>query len=123
MVIYSDRDMIINSRRSYLLFCFWLELSSYVLLLVDFPKFCMYVIYYFYYAGTLKDLEKPCVAFIRLARGEMLNHISEVPLPVRFMFICVGPPIEDMDYVEIGRSLSTLMANQVSLLNYDNKLS
>ncbi|XP_067929937.1 band 3 anion transport protein-like [Watersipora subatra] len=62
--------------------------------------------------GTMKDLEKPCVAFIRLSKGEMLDHISEVPLPVRFMFICVGPPIEHMDYVEIGRSLSTLMANQ-----------
>ena len=70
--------------------------------------------------GTMAELEKPCVAFVRLSRGEMLDHISEVPLPVRFMFICVGPPIDHMDYVEIGRSLSTLMANQVSATEHKN---
>lgn len=61
----------------------------------------------------MNDLERPCVVFVRLSRGEMLDHVSEVPLPVRFLFICMGPPIEHMDYIEIGRSLSTLMSNQV----------
>lgn len=63
--------------------------------------------------GTLKDLDKPCVMLVRLARAEMLDNLSEVPLPIRFLFICLGPPVPHMDYVEIGRSLSTLMSNQV----------
>ena len=64
--------------------------------------------------GTLNELEKPCVAFIRLSRGEMLGHMAEVPLPVRFLFICVGPESSGTDYIEIGRSFSTLLSNEVS---------
>jgi len=64
-------------------------------------------------SGTLKQLEKPVVAFVRLSRGVMFDHLAEVPLPVRFIFICIGPPLPDVDYLEVGRSLSTLMANKV----------
>lgn len=55
---------------------------------------------------------KPCVALVRLSRGVKLEHVAEVPLPVRFLFVCIGPALESVEYLEMGRSLSTLMSNQ-----------
>ncbi|BES98106.1 Band 3 cytoplasmic domain [Nesidiocoris tenuis] len=61
--------------------------------------------------GSVEFLEQPTIAFIRLAEGILIPSITEVLIPVRFMFICLGPPSADLDYHEIGRSISTLMSN------------
>ena len=47
----------------------------------------------------------------------MLGTVSEVRMPVRFIFVLMGPTSKYMfseDYVEIGRALSTLMSYKVS---------
>lgn len=41
-----------------------------------------------------------------------MPSITEVPIPVRFLFILLGPRIVDLDYHEVGRSIATLMANE-----------
>lgn len=41
-----------------------------------------------------------------------MPSLTEVPIPVRFMFILLGPPTFDLDYHEVGRSIATLMANE-----------
>nr|XP_022325247.1 anion exchange protein 2-like isoform X2 [Crassostrea virginica] len=61
--------------------------------------------------GCVDYLDKPTMAFVRLAEGQVLDNLTEVPLPVRFLFILLGPE-NAMDYHEVGRSISTLMANQ-----------
>ena len=66
--------------------------------------------------GTVEFLQKPVMAFVRLSQGRFLGNLTEVPLPVRFLFILLGPPSDSLDYLEIGRSISTLMANTVSTL-------
>ncbi|KAK6165534.1 hypothetical protein SNE40_022447 [Patella caerulea] len=62
--------------------------------------------------GTVDFLQKPVMAFVRLSEGRFLENLTEVPLPVRFVFILLGPEKSGMDYHEVGRSLSTLMTNQ-----------
>ncbi|XP_077997828.1 band 3 anion transport protein-like [Glandiceps talaboti] len=62
--------------------------------------------------GTVDFLEAPCMAFARLAQGAMLDNFTEVPIPVRFIFVLLGPSDSAMDYTEIGRSISTLMADE-----------
>lgn len=62
--------------------------------------------------GSVDFLEQPTIAFVRLAEGILMPSITEVSIPVRFVFILLGPVNADMDYHEIGRSLSTLMANE-----------
>lgn len=62
--------------------------------------------------GSVDFLEQPTIAFVRLAEGALMPSITEVSIPVRFVFILLGPINADMDYHEIGRSLSTLMANK-----------
>ena len=57
------------------------------------------------------------MAFVRLAKGLMLDNFTEVSLPVRFIIILMGPPSDKMDYHEIGRSISTLMSNMVTGTN------
>lgn len=61
--------------------------------------------------GAVSFLEQPTIAFVRLAHGILMPSITEVPVPVRFMFVLLGPPGADLDYHEVGRSISTLMAN------------
>ncbi|XP_062574718.1 anion exchange protein 3-like isoform X2 [Saccostrea cucullata] len=61
--------------------------------------------------GCVDYLAKPAMAFVRLAEGQVLDNLTEVPLPVRFLFVLLGPE-NAMDYHEVGRSISTLMANQ-----------
>ncbi|KAL1130540.1 hypothetical protein AAG570_011786 [Ranatra chinensis] len=61
--------------------------------------------------GAVDFLAQPTIAFIRLAEGILIPSVTEVPIPVRFMFILLGPLEADLDYHEIGRSISTLMSN------------
>lgn len=61
--------------------------------------------------GAVGFLDQPTIAFVRLAQGILMPSITEVPIPVRFMFILLGPTTADLDYHEIGRSISTLMSN------------
>ena len=61
--------------------------------------------------GAVGFLEQPTIAFVRLAQGIQMPSITEVPIPVRFMFILLGPTTADLDYHEVGRSISTLMSN------------
>lgn len=55
-------------------------------------------------------LQQPTIAFVRLSEGIILPSITEVPVPVRFLFILLGPSNADLDYHEVGRSIATLMS-------------
>ncbi|XP_044014889.1 anion exchange protein 3 [Aphidius gifuensis] len=61
--------------------------------------------------GAVEFLDQPTIAFVRLAEGVLMPSITEVTIPVRFLFTLLGPRNADLDYHEIGRSISTLMAN------------
>ncbi|XP_076649182.1 anion exchange protein Ae2 isoform X6 [Halictus rubicundus] len=61
--------------------------------------------------GAVDFLDQPTIAFVRLAKGVIMSSITEVNIPVRFMFTLLGPRNGDLDYHEIGRSIATLMAN------------
>ena len=54
------------------------------------------------------------MAFVRLQEAVELESVLEVPVPVRFLFVLLGPPTTSMDYHQIGRSISTLMSDKVS---------
>lgn len=62
--------------------------------------------------GAVDFLEQPTIAFIRLAEGCLMPNITEVPIPVRFLFILLGPKTTELDYHEVGRSIATLMSNR-----------
>lgn len=38
--------------------------------------------------------------------------VTEVLLPIRFLFILLGPKTAELDFHEIGRSIATLMSNR-----------
>lgn len=64
--------------------------------------------------GALDFLEKPTVVFVRLKEAAVLDSALEAPVPVRFVFVLVGPSKTDMDYHETGRAMAALMADKVS---------
>lgn len=61
--------------------------------------------------GSVEFLGQPTGAFVRLAEAIHIPGITEIPIPVRFIFILMGPKLIDMDYHEVGRSIATLMSN------------
>uniref|UniRef100_A0A8B9K995 Anion exchange protein n=1 Tax=Astyanax mexicanus TaxID=7994 RepID=A0A8B9K995_ASTMX len=62
--------------------------------------------------GSVDFLEQPTMAFVRLQEAVELDSVLEVPVPVRFLFVLLGPPSTNMDYHQIGRSISTLMSDK-----------
>ncbi|KAM4604700.1 anion exchange protein 2a [Polymixia lowei] len=63
--------------------------------------------------GIVGFLEQPCMAFVRLQEAVLLESVLEVPVPVRFLFLLLGPPTANIDYHQIGRSISTLMSDKL----------
>ncbi|XP_028831122.1 anion exchange protein 2a [Denticeps clupeoides] len=62
--------------------------------------------------GSVDFLAQPSMAFVRLQEAVLLESVLEVPVPVRFLFVLLGPPTTSMDYHQIGRSISTLMSDK-----------
>ena len=65
--------------------------------------------------GAHGKLSSPISAFVRLAGGCDLGDFAEVNIPVRFMFVLLGPEDDRVDYHEVGRSISTLMSDKIFL--------
>lgn len=65
--------------------------------------------------GAHSDLYYTVSAFVRLATGCDLGNFTEVNIPVRFMFVLLGPKDDRVDYHEVGRSISTLMSDKIFL--------
>uniref|UniRef100_A0A8C1AK94 Anion exchange protein n=1 Tax=Cyprinus carpio carpio TaxID=630221 RepID=A0A8C1AK94_CYPCA len=65
------------------------------------------------YLSALEFLERPTIAFVRLRDAVVLESALEAPVPVRFIFILIGPTTTDMDYHECGRTMAALLADKV----------
>ena len=73
--------------------------------------------------GSLSGIEKPLVAFVRLAEAVEMRKTTEISIRVRFIFIAFTPDSDiDMDHHEIGRTMSTMMANPVRQLHSAQQL-
>ncbi|XP_017338339.1 solute carrier family 4 member 1b (Diego blood group) [Ictalurus punctatus] len=65
------------------------------------------------FVGTLDFLEKLTMAFVRLKEARVLEMSLETSVPVRFIFVLIGSTQNDVDYHEIGRAMSALLADNV----------
>jgi hypothetical protein len=63
--------------------------------------------------GEVDFLQVPIIAFMRLSKAVLLGDLTEVPVPTRFLFILLGPKGNTQKYHEIGRSIATLMSDEV----------
>ena len=63
--------------------------------------------------GEVDFLTHPIIAFVRLTKSMLLGDLTEVPVPSRFIFIMLGPQGNQQQYHEIGRSIATLMSDEV----------
>ncbi|XP_066101054.1 sodium bicarbonate cotransporter 3 isoform X7 [Saccopteryx bilineata] len=63
--------------------------------------------------GEVAFLERPIIAFVRLAPAVLLSGLTEVPVPTRFLFLLLGPAGKAPQYHEIGRSIATLMTDEI----------
>ncbi|XP_071973413.1 electrogenic sodium bicarbonate cotransporter 1 isoform X8 [Engystomops pustulosus] len=63
--------------------------------------------------GEVDFLDNPFIAFVRLKDAVMFGALTEVPVPTRFLFILLGPKGKAKSYHEIGRSIATLMSDEI----------
>lgn len=64
-------------------------------------------------SGAIETLQKPAVAFARLRDSAVMDSVLESAIPVRFIFLLVGPSQSGIDFHESGRAMATLMADWV----------
>ena len=72
--------------------------------------------------GEVASMTSPIMAFVRLAKPVLLPELTEVPVPTRFIFILLGPAGHQQRYHEIGRSIATLMTDEVGAVDAMRKL-
>ncbi|XP_077125058.1 sodium bicarbonate cotransporter 3 isoform X7 [Ranitomeya variabilis] len=63
--------------------------------------------------GEVDTLDRPIIAFVRLSPAVLLSGLTEVPIPTRFLFVLLGPTGKAAQYHEIGRSIATLMTDEI----------
>ncbi|XP_008321190.1 sodium bicarbonate cotransporter 3-like isoform X2 [Cynoglossus semilaevis] len=63
--------------------------------------------------GEVDFLQRPIIAFVRLSPAVLLTGLTEVPVPTRFLFLLLGPFGKGPQYHEIGRSIATLMTDEI----------
>nr|CAH8826352.1 unnamed protein product [Trichobilharzia regenti] len=61
--------------------------------------------------GQVEFLKAPIVILLRLNKSIQRSCISEVDIPVRFIFIFIGPQIDDWNYAELARIFGVMMTN------------
>jgi solute carrier family 4 anion exchanger 2 len=57
-------------------------------------------------------MRKPSIAFVRLRQSIVMLNQVQIPVPIRFLFVLLGPLSPGLDYHEVGRSMATLLANK-----------
>lgn len=67
-------------------------------------------------SGELDFLQKPAVAFARLSDSVVMESVLESSIPVRFIFLLVGPGHSGVNYSESGRAMGALLADWVFCL-------
>ncbi|XP_055079620.1 solute carrier family 4 member 1a (Diego blood group) [Periophthalmus magnuspinnatus] len=67
-------------------------------------------------SGVVENLQKPVVGFVRLKDSVVMPSTLESPVPVRFVFVLVGPSNSGIDYSQSGRAMGALMADWVFCL-------
>ena len=65
--------------------------------------------------GSVNYLKHPISIFARLAEGCLLGNLMEVNVPVRFLFVLLGPEDEQNKYHETGRSIAAMMSDKYFL--------
>ena len=65
--------------------------------------------------GSVNYLKHPISIFVRLAEGCLLGNLMEVNVPVRFLFVLLGPEDEQNKYHETGRSMAAMMSDKFFL--------
>ncbi|CAD5219178.1 unnamed protein product [Bursaphelenchus okinawaensis] len=64
------------------------------------------------FVGSVPEMKRVRFVMVRFHNPQYINEIVDHNLPVKFVFIILGPSLVDLSYHELGRALCTLMANK-----------
>lgn len=60
-----------------------------------------------------ENIEVSTLALVRLLDAQVLEGFLEVPIPLRFFCVFIGPAFSQYDYHEIGRAMGTLFSDEL----------
>jgi hypothetical protein len=63
--------------------------------------------------GELEFINRPLTGFIRLREATHLRNLTEVPVPVRYIFVALAPKTKGNRVKELGRTMGTLFSDEV----------
>ena len=63
--------------------------------------------------GEVDYLQEEICVLVRLDKPIVLNKLSEIPISTKFLFILLGPKDNMIKYREIGKSVITLLSDEV----------
>ena len=63
--------------------------------------------------GGVDFLTTTVSAFVRIKSNVIMHELSEVSIPTRFVFICLGPSNRTKDIRELGRAMETIMSDAI----------
>ncbi|XP_070249018.1 band 3 anion transport protein [Myotis yumanensis] len=63
--------------------------------------------------GRASFLERPVLGFVRLQEAVELVDAVQLRVPVRFLFVLLGPEASHIDYTQLGRAAAILMSERV----------
>ena len=61
--------------------------------------------------ARLDYIIKPAVLFVRLRRSTVFSNLNEVAKPVRFLYLVVATNQENIDVLQIGKAIGTMMSD------------
>ncbi|XP_018650389.1 putative anion exchange protein [Schistosoma mansoni] len=73
--------------------------------------------------GLIEFLKSPILVLLRLNKTIQRSCISEVDIPVRFIFIYIGPQNDELNYAELARIFAVMMTNDTFRLCVYDSLS
>lgn len=60
-----------------------------------------------------ESIEASTLALVRMSQAQVFEGFLEVPIPVRFLCIFIGPIFSQHDFHEMGRAMGTLFSDEV----------
>ena len=59
----------------------------------SYTRHLLYEVLLYFQVGEFDELDSPICALIRLKEPMILPNVTEVPVPTRFIFFYLGPPV------------------------------
>ena len=70
------------------------------------------------FCAELEFIRRPLYGFIKMREAIPFRNLTEVKVPVRYIFVALTPKTQNNKVKELGRTMGTLFSDEVRVQNY-----